>query len=121
MEIIKLKIRDAKGRKDKNSAYMRVFNNIALGALISKIQATVISNGSELERIILSQTNNIKDLNTFISNAEIGDVADGIYVCNKPVLKKSSFAVEDKKVRKELNLTCLFLLLKKDVFAKLLN
>ena len=43
-----MKIRNQKGRRDGNSAYNRVFNNSDLGDLISKIQATVISNGNEL-------------------------------------------------------------------------
>lgn len=46
-----MKIRNQKGRKDGNSGYTRVFNNSELGDLISKIQATVISNGNELEKL----------------------------------------------------------------------
>ena len=56
-----MKIRNARGRQDGNSGYIRLFNNSKLGSLLSKAQATVISNGNELERIILEKTNNIKD------------------------------------------------------------
>lgn len=78
-----MKIRNQKGRRDGNSAYARVFNNSDLGDLISKIQATVISNGNELEKIILSQTNTIDDLNIFIEKAEIGEIENGVFVCPK--------------------------------------
>lgn len=89
-----MRIKDRTGR-NTNSGYGRVFNNNALGLLISKIQATVISNGSELERMILSQTNNISDLEKFIAGIETDDgtYSDGIYVCPKKILKKSKYAV----------------------------
>ena len=89
-----MRIKDRTGR-NTNSGYGRVFNNNALGLLISKIQATVISNGSELERTLLSQTNNISDLEKFIASIEADDgiYPDGIYVCQKRVLKKSKYAV----------------------------
>ena len=57
-----------KGRTDNNSGYKRVFDNEELGSLISKIQATVISNGSELERIILSKSTTISNLEIFIED-----------------------------------------------------
>lgn len=89
-----MRIEDQTGR-NTNSGYGRVFSNNALGLLISKIQATVISNGSELERTLLSQTNNISDLEKFIASIEADDgiYPDGIYVCQKRVLKKSKYAV----------------------------
>ena len=89
-----MRIADQSGR-NTNSGYGRVFNNNALGLLISKVQATVISNGSELERMILSQTNNIADLEKFIASIEVDDGAysDGVYVCQKKILKKSKYAV----------------------------
>lgn len=90
-----MKIRNQKGRKDGNSAYTRVFDDSKLGDLISKIQATVISNGNELERIILSQTNTIDNLNEFIDRAETGEITSGVYVCSKKNIKKSSFAVKN--------------------------
>lgn len=90
-----MKIRNQKGRKDGNSAYNRVFNNSNLGDLISKIQATVISNGNELERIILSQTNTIDNLNEFIDKAETGEISNGVFVCSKRNIKSSNFAVKN--------------------------
>lgn len=89
-----MRIEERTGR-NTNSGYGRVFNNNALGLLISKVQATVISNGSELERMILSQTNNIPDLEKFIASIEVDDgtCSDGVYVCRKKVLKKSKYAI----------------------------
>ena len=46
------KIKDAKA-KNSSGSYARVFNNKALGDLITKVHSTSISNGSELENLIL--------------------------------------------------------------------
>ena len=89
-----MKISDAKGRQDENSGYVRVLGNFSLGQLISKIQATVISNGSELERIILSKTQNITDLEDFINNVVNGFQKNGVYVCQKKILKKSKYSID---------------------------
>ncbi len=88
-----MKIKDAKGRKDGNSGYIRLFDNIKLGQLLSKAQATVISNGSELERMLLNNTNNISDLDDFIDSATNGTQADGVYVCKKSVAKASKLTI----------------------------
>ncbi len=88
-----MKIRDAKGRKDGNSGYIRLFDNAELGQLMSKAQATVISNGSELERIILERTQNIPDLDEFVYRTKNGVQPYGVYVCRKAVLKKSRLTV----------------------------
>lgn len=42
--------------KESSDGYTRVFGNEALGELMSKIQGTVISTGSELERLIQKYT-----------------------------------------------------------------
>lgn len=39
-----MKIKNAKGRRDGNSGYTRTLGNEKLGQLISRVQATVISN-----------------------------------------------------------------------------
>lgn len=83
------KIINAKGRKDGNSGYMRVVGNKDLGQLLSRVQATVISNGNELERIIAQQSNLIEDIDEFIDNAERNKVENGTYLCLKKVFKKS--------------------------------
>lgn len=85
-----MKIRDAKGREDGNSGYTRVFENEELGSLISRVQATVISNGTELERLLVERCNTIEDIEKFIDDAEIGEISDGVYLCRKKIIKKSS-------------------------------
>ena len=50
------KIADSKGRPDENSGYARLFGNQQLGQLLSRVQATVIRTGNELERLIEQET-----------------------------------------------------------------
>lgn len=91
-----MKIRELDGRKN-GSCYARLFNNNDLGYLMSKIQATVISNGSELERIILTRSNQINDLALFIDDIETGEqkfYPDGVYVCSKKILQKSRYSIK---------------------------
>lgn len=88
-----MKIRNARGRMDENSGYIRLFNNIKLGQLLSKAQATVISNGNELERLVLDRTNNIDDLDLFIDAVTENQKDDGVYVCEKKILKKSPLTI----------------------------
>ena len=88
-----MKIRDARGRKDGSSGYTRVLGNDELGQLISRIQSTVISNGTELERIIVSMTKTINSLEEFIDNVTEGVQPEGVYLCQKKVLKKSMYSI----------------------------
>ena len=83
------KISNAKGRKDGNSGYTRVIGNESLGQLLSKVQATVISNGSELERMIAAQSNLVEDIESFIEDAIQNKIENGVYLCLKKVFKKS--------------------------------
>ena len=89
-----MKIQDMQGRSE-NSGYQRVFANNKLGALFSKVQATVISNGNELERIILSKSNLIKNLDDFIDMATDNSLNNGVFVCPKKEIKKSKYAIKD--------------------------
>jgi hypothetical protein len=50
------KISGSKGRQDENSGYARLFGSQKLGSLISRVQATVIRAGNELENIIEQET-----------------------------------------------------------------
>ena len=77
-------IENAKGRTE-GSGYQRVFNNDQLGTLISKVQGTVISAGTELERIIKSKVNLIHDLDAFL---ELEDMPFDIMVADKKEIKK---------------------------------
>lgn len=84
-----MKIKNAKGRTDGNSGYARTLGNENLGQLISRVQATVISNGTELERLIVARCKTIDDIDNFILQAEDGEVSDDAYLCVKRVFKKS--------------------------------
>lgn len=90
-----MKIKDAKGRQDGNSGYTRTLGNEELGQLISRVQATVISNGTELERMIVEKSNTIKDLDKFIEETTAGETENGTYLCQKKTLKKSSYNIKD--------------------------
>lgn len=116
-----MKIRNQKGRKDGNSAYRRVFNNKKLGDLISKIQATVISNGNELERIILSKTNTINNLNEFIEKAETGEISNGVFVCSKKNIKKSNYAVKNPIDNKGIEPDLLVFIVEKHRICKIIE
>ncbi len=85
------KISNAKGRVT-GSGYSRVFNDEELGYLLSRVQATVISNGTELEKMIIERSNTIDDLNYFIDNVE--DFEHGTYLCTKKVVKRSRFRTQ---------------------------
>ena len=78
-----MKICNAKGRKDGSSGYTRVLGNDELGKLISRIQSTVISNGTELERMIVERTVTVDDLDKFIADTTDGTQDDGVYLCQK--------------------------------------
>jgi len=83
------KIRDAKGRRENQSpsGYSRLFGNIALGNLLSKVQAAVISSGNELERLILERCKKISDFDNFVT--DLDNRSPGIFVATKKQIKKS--------------------------------
>ena len=82
-------IENAKGRKDGHSGYSRLLGNEELGCLISKLQSTVISNGTELEKMILDRSSLIDELDSFVFKAIEGAIPQGVYVCTKKVFKQS--------------------------------
>ncbi len=83
-----MKIQDMQPRTT-SGGYERVFNNQKLGDLITKIQATVISNGTELERMVLSQSNVIDDVDAFLDDVTYGRQPEGVFVAPKKCVKKS--------------------------------
>ena len=84
-----MRIRNSKGRKDGNSGYTRAIGNDELGKLMSRVQATVISNGTELEKMIIQRSNVVKDIEEFIDNVTYGNIDDGVYLCQKKTIKAS--------------------------------
>jgi hypothetical protein len=88
-------IENTKGRRigQSPSGYTRLFGVEALGHLMSQVQGTVISAGTELEKLIWERVNRIEDLDKFIT-ATIDDTIevrreDKIYVASKQQIKKS--------------------------------
>jgi hypothetical protein len=77
------------GRRD--GGYTRIFNNEDLGALLSEVHATSISAGTELEKMVF--INNITDFDDFIDNIPS---ETGVYIANKPTIKKSKKYRTDK-------------------------
>ncbi|WP_270978177.1 restriction endonuclease [Campylobacter helveticus] len=86
------KIINAKGRDVKKfgeSGYTRVIGNSQLGQLLSRVQATVIANGSELEKMIVERCNAIKDIDKFIDDVTQSKINQGTFLCTKRILKKT--------------------------------
>lgn len=83
-------IEKAKGRREgqSESGYTRLFGIDALGNLISRIQGTVISSGTELEKLIWERVKQVSDLDKFIAET-IHATKDGIWVAKKEQVKHS--------------------------------
>ena len=73
--------------KETSGGYARVFGNAALGELMSKVQGTVISAGSELERHITARVETIDDLDAFLRK---DIMPDGVLLAKKKEIKKCS-------------------------------
>lgn len=71
--------------RETSGGYDRLFGIPELGLLISRIQSTVISSGSELERMILDRVEQISNLDEFLQE-EI--MPDGVLVATKQQVKK---------------------------------
>lgn len=82
------------GRKD--GGYTRLFGIPELGALISQVQATTISAGTELEKMIWERVPyKVENLNHFIEHQESRRNPDRMYVANKKAIKScESFETE---------------------------
>ena len=87
------KIKNAQPKKS-SGGYERLVNNEKLASIFVKAQSTVISNGSELEKIISEQSQVICDLNTFIDDVKNGKVSDGTYLCTKKVVRESRYKMD---------------------------
>ncbi len=71
--------------KESSGGYARLFDNEALGELMSKVQGTVISAGSELERLITERVETIDDLDAFLRK---DIMSDGVLLAEKKKIKK---------------------------------
>ena len=75
------------GRRD--GGYARLFNDPDIGALVSRVHATSIRAGTELEHIIrresLTNGTAINDLDEFLENG-----SDGVFLADKSAIKAST-------------------------------
>ena len=78
------KIRDREP-KSVSGEYSRVFGNEKLGMLISKVHATSISDGGELERIVQSKVRTVLNLDEFLGR---DIMPDGVFLVTKRQIKK---------------------------------
>ncbi|MGE5653893.1 MAG: restriction endonuclease [Bacillota bacterium] len=83
-------ISNAEGRKD--GGYTRLFGNDELGLLISRVQAAIITAGTELEKIIIEACDRkgmlISNLDAFLDTPH----PEGVWVAPKKAVKKSRYS-----------------------------
>ena len=77
--------------KQSGGGYERLVGNTKLASILTKAQSTVISNGTELEKIISSYSHTITNLDNFIECCDNRQIEMGSYLCTKKVLKKSQY------------------------------
>lgn len=84
------KIRNSKP-KHSGGGYERLLGNANMARIFTQAQSTVISNGTELEKIISNKSQTINDLDLFIDECDKGTITDGAYLCTKKVIKLSKY------------------------------
>ena len=87
------KIRDS-NPKQSAGGYERLVGNKTMANIFTKAQSTVITNGTELEKIISSKACTINDLNIFIEKCDNDLIDNGVYLCTKKVVKLSDYKLE---------------------------
>ena len=73
--------------KTSSGGYKRLTGEEDLSIIFTKAQSTVISNGTELEKKVISKSKCIKNLDDFITNAN--SIKEDVYICPKKVIKES--------------------------------
>lgn len=84
------KIRNSKP-KQSGGGFERLVGNSDMAIIFTKAQSTVISNGTELEKLISKNSCNISDLDAFIDDCDKNLVEDGTYLCVKKVVRLSKY------------------------------
>ena len=79
-------VREAKANNSTGS-YARVLGVLELGALVSKIHATSIRNGNQLERMVAERVQHVPDLDEFLTG-EI--MPEGVLLATKQAIKASA-------------------------------
>ena len=77
--------------KQSGGGYERLVGNKDMAFIFIQAQSTVISNGTELEKIISKQSNKISNLDSFIDDCDKGIIGNGAYLCCKKAIKSSSY------------------------------
>lgn len=77
--------------KQQSGGYERLVGDKDMAAIFTKAHSTVISNGTELEKIIRTKSNVICNLDAFINECDAGTIINGSYLCTKKIIKKSSY------------------------------
>ncbi len=77
--------------KQQSGGYERLIGDKNMAAIFTKAQSTVISDGTELERIISTKSNAIFNLDVFINECDKGTISNGTYLCTKKIVKASNY------------------------------
>ena len=80
--------------KTSSGGYERLLKDKQLASILQKAQSTIISNGTELEKIISNQAEVISDLDLFIDEVNHNLVNKGSYLCTKKIVKKSKYKMD---------------------------
>ena len=72
--------------KNPSGGFDRLFDDPALGGLMSKVQSTVIANGSELERAVMGRAPAVEDLARALDDPS--SLPPGTYLVPKSQMKK---------------------------------
>lgn len=80
--------------KQSGGGYERLVGHTGMANIFTQAQSTVITNGTELEKIISVRATTIDNLDEFIAACDNGTVADGAYLCTKSVVKKSAYKMD---------------------------
>ena len=93
------RIRDAK--ESHESGYEKILGDKEIANLITRIHATLISAGTELERLLYEEAENKiedgEDLDAYFKGSKEFPEDDGIYLVNKKTIKKSKTLKSDKE------------------------
>lgn len=90
------KIENAKP-KNSSGGYSRLVHDPQMADIFTKAQSTVITNGTELEKIISSQAKVINNLDAFIKDvtASKDGSMNGTYLCVKKIVKNSKYKMDN--------------------------
>ena len=80
--------------KQTGGGYERLVGDQEVAEILTKAQSTVISNGTELEKIISNNSLTIDDLDSFIDRCDNQTISKGTYLCTKKVVKKSKYKLD---------------------------